>query len=179
MPGVDPQLRPKSLPLRRRFSHRFRRRVNPLSPPLSIAQRGEQGRLATSPVMRSRGRDASAGMLRAENETSPPVISWGLARSRIGGSYVSAPTPRPRKPAVPREGKPVKASIQVDAKTHALWAAAAALRGMDRSAFAVEAIQAACKGLVLVDRRKSPGSVKITDRVDHGDEISEDEEKAA
>lgn len=87
---------------------------------------------------------------------------------------MSAPTPRSRKSAVPQEGRSVKASIQVDARTHALWAAAAALRGMDRSAFAVEAIKEACRGLVIVDRRKHSGSVKINDRLDPSDEISED-----
>lgn len=92
---------------------------------------------------------------------------------------MSAPTPRPRKSAVPQEGKGVKASILVDARTHALWAAAAALRGMDRSAFAVEAIKDACRGLVLVDRRKAPGSVKITDRPDAADELNPDAEEAA
>jgi hypothetical protein len=58
----------------------------------------------------------------------------------------------------------VKASILVGVELHARWAAAAALRGMDRSAFAVEAIAEACRGIVVVDRRKTSDRVRGEDR---------------
>ena len=68
----------------------------------------------------------------------------------------------------------VKASILIGVREHALWAACASLRGMDRSAFAVEAIKAACQGLVLVDRRKPATGVKIVDRPDAPGPVSVD-----
>ena len=64
--------------------------------------------------------------------------------------------PRRRKAAAPPARKPVKATILVDVETHARWAAAAALRGVDRSAFAVAALQEALKGVVLFVRENSP-----------------------
>lgn len=92
---------------------------------------------------------------------------------------MSAPTPRRRKSAVPPSGRYVKASILVDVELHARWAAAAALRSMDRSAFAVEAIREACKGIVLVDRRKSNGSTVGKDRPVLEAEISSEGEESA
>jgi hypothetical protein len=69
---------------------------------------------------------------------------------------VATESPRRRKAAAPEKRRYVKATVTVDVRTHALWSAAAALRGMDRSAFAVEALTSALKGLVLVDRRGGP-----------------------
>ena len=92
---------------------------------------------------------------------------------------MSAPLPRRRKAAVPPSGKTVKASILVGVELHARWAAAAALRGMDRSAFAVEAITEACRGLVLIDRRKSDGRSGVPDRPDPGAGISLADDTAA
>ena len=77
---------------------------------------------------------------------------------------MSAQVPRRRKPAVPPSGKSVKASILVDVELHARWAAAAALRGMDRSAFAVEALKEACKGIIVVDRRRTADRARADDR---------------
>jgi hypothetical protein len=54
---------------------------------------------------------------------------------------VSAQGPCRRKSAVPPIGKTIKASSCVDVELHARWSAAASLRGMDRSAFAVEALR--------------------------------------
>jgi hypothetical protein len=73
----------------------------------------------------------------------------------------------------------VKASILVGVELHARWAAAAALRGMDRSAFAVEAIAEACRGIVVVDRRKTSDRVEKSDRPSPGFGISSDEGEAA
>lgn len=58
----------------------------------------------------------------------------------------------------------VKASILIGVREHALWAACASLRKLDRSAFAVEAIRTACAGLVISDRRKpdDPARVKVS-----------------
>ena len=78
-------------------------------------------------------------------------------------------SPRRRKPAVPAKRRTVKTTVSVDVETHARWAAAAALKGMDRSAFAVEVITEALKGLVLFDRRSSPVGVNLSDSVDRTD----------
>jgi hypothetical protein len=73
----------------------------------------------------------------------------------------------------------VKASILVGVELHARWAAAAALRGMDRSAFAVEAIAEACRGVVIVDRRKASDRVRVDDRPREGIGINPDDQEAA
>ncbi len=92
---------------------------------------------------------------------------------------MTSPAPRKRKPAIPQGRQSVKASILVDVETHARWAAAAALRGMDRNAFAVEALKEALRGIVVVDRRKP------TDRSGHSDRpilesiVNSDDEIAA
>ena len=92
---------------------------------------------------------------------------------------MSAQVPRRRKPAVPPSSRSVKASILVGVELHARWAAAAALRGMDRSAFAVEAIAEACRGVIVVDRTKSSGRVKGEDRQGPGGVISPDADEEA
>ncbi len=74
----------------------------------------------------------------------------------------------------PQERLTVKASIVVDARTHALWSACASLSGVDRSAFAVEAIRVACQGLILVDKRKPRDQVKISDRLGEADHVKPD-----
>lgn len=77
---------------------------------------------------------------------------------------MSAPTPRVRKLAAPQPRKSVKASISVDVALHARWSAAASLAGMDRSAYAVEALKEKLAGLVLVDRRsRGAGQVGLVD----------------
>lgn len=65
--------------------------------------------------------------------------------------------PKRRKTADQPPQKYVKATISVDVATHARWAAAAALRGMDRNAFAVAALHEALRGLHIIDRSKSSG----------------------
>lgn len=67
---------------------------------------------------------------------------------------MASANPRRRTPAGASARKSVKASILVDVELHARWSAAAALRGMDRSAFAVEALRAACKGIIVIDKSR-------------------------
>ena len=69
---------------------------------------------------------------------------------------MASANPRRRSPAGATARKPVKASILVDVELHARWSAAASLRGMDRSAFAVEALRSACKGIIVIDKSRKP-----------------------
>ena len=87
---------------------------------------------------------------------------------------MSAQGPRRRRSAAPPSGKTVKASILVGVELHARWSAAAALAGKDRSAFAVEALTEACKGIIVVDRRKSSDRARDDDRQDLASGISPD-----
>lgn len=72
----------------------------------------------------------------------------------------------------PAEQITVKASITIGVRDHALWGACASLSRMDRSAFAVAAIKAACSGLILVDRRRPAGQAKGEDRLAVHDPVS-------
>ena len=65
-----------------------------------------------------------------------------------------------------KTGKSVKASVLVDVELHARWGYCANLRGQDRSAFAVKAIEEACRGVVLIDRRNPKGQARTVDRPD-------------
>jgi hypothetical protein len=67
---------------------------------------------------------------------------------------MASANPRRRTPAGASARKHVKASILVDVELHARWSAAASLRGLDRSAFAVEALRAACKGIIVIDKSR-------------------------
>jgi uncharacterized protein (DUF1778 family) len=70
---------------------------------------------------------------------------------------VAAQPPRNRKPAgSAAKDRTVKTSVTVDGSLHARWSAAAALRGQDRNAFAVEAIREAVRHIVLIDRSRKP-----------------------
>jgi len=77
---------------------------------------------------------------------------------------MASANPRRRTPAGAPVRKSVKASILVDVKLHARWSAAASLRGMDRSAFAVEALRTACEGIIIIDKSR-----KLADDVDPSD----------
>ena len=68
----------------------------------------------------------------------------------------------------------VRASIVIDVALYARWGAAAALRRIDRSAFAVEALAEACRGVLVIDRRKPAGQVKLSDRLELPDPVSSD-----
>lgn len=71
---------------------------------------------------------------------------------------MASANPRRRTPAGASARKSVKASILVDVELHAKWSAAASLRGMDRSAYAVEALRTATKGIIVIDKsRKHAG----------------------
>jgi hypothetical protein len=82
---------------------------------------------------------------------------------------VATERPRRRKSAAPPSRKTVKASLSVGVDLHARWAAAAALRGMDRNAFAVEALESALKGLVIVSRGNFAGAVDPSGEEDRQD----------
>ena len=89
-----------------------------------------------------------------------------------GVDPVATESPRRRKPAAPAKRKYVKTTIKVDVETHSRWALAAAMREMDRSAWAVEVITEALKGLLVIDRRRSPASVDSSDSEDRQDEAA-------
>lgn len=76
-----------------------------------------------------------------------------------------------RKPA---EQLTVKTSISIGVRDHALWGACASLAGVDRSAFAVQAIRQACSGLILVDRRGSKGQAKLHESASEADPVKLD-----
>jgi hypothetical protein len=63
--------------------------------------------------------------------------------------------------AAPTAKKHVMASVRLDVATHARVAAAAALAGLDKSAWMSRAITEALSGVVVIDRRnpKSAGEV--------------------
>lgn len=92
---------------------------------------------------------------------------------------MNAPTPRKRKPAGPQSARVVKASVSVDVALDARSCAAASLSGMDRNAFAVEALKRALEGIVAVDRRKTSDRIKVADRPDQQTATSSDEAEAA
>jgi hypothetical protein len=67
----------------------------------------------------------------------------------------------------------------VDSALHARWSVAANLSGMDRNAFAVEALKKALEGIVVVDRRKPSDRLKNDDRLEQRVEINADDVGAA
>lgn len=95
---------------------------------------------------------------------------------------MSAPKPNKQRPANPQKSKTVKASIVVDSQLNVRWATAAAMAGMDKGRFAALAIEEACRGIVIIDRRvggKSSHPGSLNDRQDGANQISSDDEKAA
>ncbi len=79
---------------------------------------------------------------------------------------MASANPRRRTPAGATARKSVKASILVDVELHARWSAAASLRGMDRSAFAVEALRTACKGIIIIDKSRKPADEVVPSESD-------------
>jgi hypothetical protein len=75
------------------------------------------------------------------------------------------------RPAGPKSRSHVMASVKLDVVTYARVSAAAALAGMDKSAFMSQAIGAAVKGLVIIDRSRS--------RADDVDPSGEEDRPAA
>jgi hypothetical protein len=84
---------------------------------------------------------------------------------------VSAQTPRKRKTAIPPNSRTVKASLVTSVELHARWGAAATLAGMTRTQFAVQAITVACRGIIVVDRRKQSSNDSSEDRPDQEPQI--------
>lgn len=66
----------------------------------------------------------------------------------------------------------VRASILIDVELHARWSACAALRRVDRSAFAVDALTEACRSLVLFDRASQSDQAKGKDRLAMTESVS-------
>ncbi len=77
-----------------------------------------------------------------------------------------------RKSTVPPTRRTVKTSLTVAADLHVRWAAAAAMRGQDRNAFAVEILTEALRSIVVIDRAKSAGRSEPTDRRIEPDELN-------
>jgi hypothetical protein len=78
----------------------------------------------------------------------------------------SKPAPKPKRTHV-------SLSVRVDVPTSARVAAAAALAGLDKSAFCAKAIEAALTGIVVFDRK----AAKSAEHVDpSSDEVSSDPE---
>lgn len=67
---------------------------------------------------------------------------------------VSTQSPRRRKHAASSAARTVKCTVLLRVETHARLAAAAALRGCDRSTFAAECIETGLKGVIVIDKRK-------------------------
>ena len=72
---------------------------------------------------------------------------------------MAAQSPRRRAPAEAPASKFVKCSVSLDVATHARLSAAAALAGLDKSAYMSRAIHESLKGIVVIDRRKSDDHV--------------------
>ena len=68
---------------------------------------------------------------------------------------MASQTPHRRKPADSQASRTVKASVVLDVGTNARLSAAAALEGIDKSAFIARCLTEALKGIVVFDRRKS------------------------
>lgn len=89
------------------------------------------------------------------------------------------PAPRRRKSAVTQEARTVKTTVVIDADTHVRWAAAAAMANMDRSAWAAAVIREACRGIVVMDRRKTSDRSEGKDRQSVEGPLDSDAENAA
>jgi hypothetical protein len=85
--------------------------------------------------------------------------------SAEGSSSVAKEPAQGRGSAAPKARKSVMASVRLDVATHARVSAAAALAGMDKSAWMARAIRDALKDVVVIDRRKSPDGAKSPDEV--------------
>jgi hypothetical protein len=82
---------------------------------------------------------------------------------------VATQGPRRRGSADPPASKTVKATVCLDVGTHARVSAAAALAGLDKSAWMNRAITEALKGIVVIDRRKAAGRADLSGEGDRPD----------
>lgn len=133
---------------------------------LLASQPKKPPRRSASPPARSRppGRwrsYASPGPRRSITEQGPIRSGerTGPCSNAQGGRTVASQPPRRRGSAAPSARKFVSASVRLDVATHARVAAAAALAGVDRSAWINEAITLHLQGIVVFDRRKSADAV--------------------
>jgi hypothetical protein len=62
----------------------------------------------------------------------------------------------------------VKTSVPLDVGTHAKLCAAAALRGVDRSALAAEFVREGLRGVMVIDKKKSADHPDESDRRNDG-----------
>jgi len=92
----------------------------------------------------------------------------------IEGIGVATQPAKRRGPASPAARKFVMASVKLDVATHARVAAAAALAGIDRSAWIAKAINEGLTGIVVFDRRAPKGS-----GADDGDTVMDRQDEAA
>lgn len=90
-----------------------------------------------------------------------------------------ATAPNRRKSAVTQAERTVKATVVVDVDLHVRWAAAAAMAGMDRSAWAAAVLKDALRGVVVMDRRKTSDRSDTKDRPSLESPLDSDDEKAA
>lgn len=90
-----------------------------------------------------------------------------------------ATAPRRRKAAATQTERTVKATVVVGVDLHVRWAAAAAMAGMDRSAWAAAVLAEALRGVVVMDRRKTPDRSGKEDRPSLEDSPDFDAENAA
>jgi hypothetical protein len=105
-------------------------------------------------------------------QRKPPDAPSSIRGPSLGSNVVNEDKPRRRKPAAPPSRRQVKASVLVDAELSARWAAAAALRGQTRNAFAIDALTEALRGIVVFDRRKSAGHASPDTREDRQEETA-------
>lgn len=151
-------------PFDRRRVRRMSIRWTPLRPNNSITLRELFGTSFQMTPFRKcgsphpRGAEIEQGRRRPGGHRRPCVDTWEA-------NDVAAQTPRRRKIADPSTTKFVKATVLLRVEVHARLAAAAALRGVDRSTYAAECIENGLKGIVVIDRRRKPD-----DHVDSSDE---------
>ena len=94
---------------------------------------------------------------------SPPAATTGMSNQVSSPAHAMSPQLRVvSAPKEPPAGKTVKATVCLDVGTHARVSAAAALAGMDKSAWMGRAITEALKGIVVIDRRKTAGRADLS-----------------
>ena len=75
-----------------------------------------------------------------------------------------------------RKSRLIKASLIIDADLHARWSACASLRNVPRNAIAVDALEAALKGIVCFDRLRKSDRSTSSNRVTEDCQITSEEE---
>ena len=88
-------------------------------------------------------------------------------------------TPRRRGTASAPARPPIRTSVSLDVRTHAKLAAAAALRGVDRSTLAADFIRVGLKDVVVMDSRRKSDHSKGEDRQDLDFDVNPEDEETA